>query len=118
MRKHYKKIGRLLAVLVIDGLFFSLINPQKTHSVIIIVGFGLLVLTVYLGIDLLLGLLQRVMSFSAATRRRLQDASTMLIALLLAMQSIGQLTIRDLLALIPLVLVLAFYLSYQRKENA
>ena len=118
MQKHYKKIARLLGVLVVDGLFFSLVNPLSAHALIIVLGFGLLVLTIYLSIDLLLGLAQRVVAFSAGLRRRLLDASTMLAGLLLAMQSIGQLALRDLLVIMPLVAVLAFYVSYQRKQNA
>jgi len=42
---------------------------------------------------------------------------TMLFALLIAMQSIGQLTVKDMFAIVPLVAVLAFYLSYQTKQK-
>ena len=75
-------------------------------------------LTWYLLLDLLLGLAERVVTFSPRARRRWQDALTMLGGLLLAMQSIGQLTLKDMLVIIPLVVILAFYLSYQRKETA
>lgn len=112
-----KKLGYLAALVVLDGLFFSLIDPRRAPALVIIVGFALVVATWYVLIDLLLGLAERVVTFSPRARRRWQDSLTMLGGLLLAMQSIGQLTAKDLLAIVPLVAVLAFYLSYQRKET-
>jgi len=117
MKRYYThKLVRILALLVIDGIFFGLIDPRKAYALTIIIGFGLLVLTIYTLVDLLLGLLERIVTFPAMTRHRLHTSITMLLGLLIAMQSIGQLTVKDLLAIIPLVLVAAFYLSYQRKQ--
>jgi hypothetical protein len=117
MNKRYKKLGYLAVLLLVDGLFFSLVDPRKAHALVIIVGFGLVVVTLYVLLDLLLMIVERVITLSTRTRRHLQDSITMLGGLLLAMQSIGQLTVKDMLAIIPLVAVLAFYLSYQRKET-
>lgn len=116
MNKRYRKAGWLAGLLLVDGLFFSLVNPRQAHAFVIIIGFGLVVVTLYALFDLLLALAERIVTFSARTRRRLRDSLTMLLALLLAMRSIGQLTVKDILAIIPLVLLLAFYLSYQREE--
>jgi hypothetical protein len=117
MKRYYShKFARILALFIIDGLFFGLVDPRRTYALTIIVGFGLLVLTIYVLVDMLLGLLERIVTFPVMTRHRLHTGITMLLGLLIAMQSIGQLTVKDLLAIIPLVLVAAFYLSYQRKQ--
>lgn len=117
MRKRFKDFGLVVGLLMVDAIFFSVINPTKAYALVVIVGFGLLVLTIYAIIDLLLMLLTRVVPLSDLLHKRILTAGTMLLGLLIAMQSIGQLTVRDMFALIPLVLVLAFYLSYQTKHK-
>ena len=117
MRKHFKDFGRVLALLVVDSIFFSAINPAKAYALVVIVGFGLLVLTIYAVIDLLLLLVVRIVPLSDLLRKRILTSGTMLLGLLIAMQSIGQLTVKDMFALVPLVLVLGFYLSYQTKQK-
>jgi len=118
MKSHRtRRFIRLGALFVADTLFFGLIDPTKAYALVIIVGFGLLVLTIYMIVDLLLALLERVVMFPVMTRHRLHTSITMLVALLIAMQSIGQLTTKDLFAIVPLTLVAAFYLSYQRKQT-
>lgn len=117
MLHKYRKPIYVTLALVVDSVFYGLINPRTAYAVVIIVGFGLLVATLYLIIDLLLALAERAVPFSAMTRHRLHVSTTMLLALLIAMQSIGQLTLKDLAAIVPLVLVAAFYTSYQRKQT-
>jgi len=116
MKRHTPKLLRLATLLVVDLLFFGLIDPRNAYALVVVGGFVLLVATLYVIIDLLLILLERVITLRPMTRHRLHTATTMLLALLLAMQSIGQLTVKDMAAIVPLVVVAAFYLSYQRKQ--
>jgi hypothetical protein len=120
VKQHTKrKLIRLAALFIFDALFFSLVNPIQTHAVVIFVGYVLLVLTVYVLIDFLLALSERIIPFSHRTKRRMALATTLVLSLLIAMQSIGQLTVKDVLAVIPLIIVLSIYFSYMfRKTNA
>ena len=113
MKSHRKrKLLTLGALFVADGLFFSLVNPNNVYAAVIILGFLLLALTIYALLDFLLALAERIVPFSPITKKRIALATTMVVSLLLAMQSIGQLTPKDILAVIPLVIVLSFYFSY------
>lgn len=113
-----QKLVRLLALFVADALFFSLVNPENVYAVVIIVGFVLLALTLYALIDFLLALAERVVPFSQHAKKRIALASTLVLTLLIAMQSIGQLTGKDVLAVIPLIVVLSFYFSYMTAGKA
>jgi hypothetical protein len=107
-----RKLIRLIVLFIGDGVFFSLINPVSVYSFVLVVGFALLALTMYALIDFFLALVERVVPFSSHTKKRIALASTLVLSLLIAMQSIGQLTSKDVLATIPLVIVLSFYFSY------
>jgi hypothetical protein len=111
------KLTRLLILFAADGLFFSLINPNSVYSFVIVIGFLLLALTIYALIDFLLVLAERIVPFSLHTKKRIAFASTLVLSLLVAMQSIGQLTSKDILAMVPLVIVLSFYLSYVTRKK-
>jgi hypothetical protein len=118
VKQHTKrKLTKLAALFVVDILFFSLVNPIQSHAVVIFVGYLLLVITLYVLIDFLLAVSERIIPFSPHTKRRMALASTLVLALLIAMQSIGQLTVKDVLAVIPLVIVLSVYFSYMLKKQ-
>lgn len=119
MQKHAKrKLIRLAALFIFDALFFSLVNPVKAYAVVIVVGYVLLIITLYVLIDFLLAVSERIIPFSAHTKRRIALATTLVSALLIAMQSIGQLTMKDVLAVIPLIIVLSVYFSYMLKKQS
>lgn len=119
MKKYFNyKLLWLAGLFAADGLFFGLVNPQKVYALVIIIGFGLLAVTTYVLLSFLLSLAGRLVTFSAPTQKRAALATTLALTLLIAMQSIGQLTGKDILAVIPLVIVLAFYLSYLSTHKA
>lgn len=108
---------QLTALFALDALFFSLVNPVQAYAIVIVVGYLLLVLTLYVLIDFLLAVSERIIPFSPHTKRRMALATTLVVALLIAMQSIGQLTVKDVLAVVPLIIVLSIYLSYMLKKQ-
>jgi len=119
IKSHRKrKLIVLAGLFVADGFFFSLVNPNKVYAAVIILGFMLLALTIYALLDFLLALAERVVPFSLTTKKRIALATTLVLSLLIAMQSIGQLTVKDILAVIPLVIVLSFYFSYLWAKKA
>ena len=118
LKPHAKrKPIQLMALFVVDALFFSLVNPVNAYAIVIVLGFVLLIITIYVLIDFLLALGERIIPFSAHTKRRMALATTLVLALLIAMQSIGQLTTKDILAVIPLAIILSIYFSYMLKKQ-
>lgn len=106
-----------MALVLVDCLYYGLINPTKAYALVVVGGFALLIVNIYVGMTLLLMLVRRVVPLSIAVQRRVRAFTTAILGVLMAMQSIGQLTVKDLLALVPLVVVLLFYLSYQKRAR-
>lgn len=104
-----------VALFITDGLFFSMTNPIKVASILLIVGFALLLVTAYW----LLYKVQRLAGVYVPrlrARRRLSLAITAVLGLLLALQSVGQLTTRDSLLIIIAALVLYSYTTYGKQS--
>ncbi|HEX7368519.1 MAG TPA: hypothetical protein VF261_02585 [Candidatus Saccharimonadales bacterium] len=118
MRKHVGIGLRLLALVLADIFFFGYIDPVSAYAVVVILGFVLLVVNVYVLVSLVLSFLARLLPLGGGLRKRLKFAVTGFIGALVAMQSIGQLTLKDMFAIVPLLILLAFYLSYQHKEQS
>ncbi len=114
-RSHFWSLTGLLAA---DTILFTATDPQEVPSIILIVGFLLLTATLYYFVRALLavarwyGLLP-----SDSHRRRLARVITGLTAGLVALQSIGQLSIRDVLVLLPLTLLAYLYITYGRANK-
>lgn len=108
-------IGGLLAA---DAAVFGLWNTESAPSAILIVGFLLFAVNAY---ALSLGLLKLAGLYGLAPvgqRRRLARITTVVFSGLVALQSIGELSARDILVLLPFVALTYFYVSYQRGGKA
>lgn len=103
-----------LVLLVADGLFFTLTNPNAVPSSILIVGFVLFALSLY-G---LLRLLLAGMAFYGVPVNRHSKRIALVLGLCgsvaIALQSLGELTARDLLVLSLLSVIAYVYTSYGR----
>jgi TRAP-type uncharacterized transport system fused permease subunit len=102
-------IGLIIVLLIADYEFFSLTNPNNVPSFVLVLGFLLLLMTLYLVVRVVVTLLRR-------TRRRLTGFTTGLLGVLLALQSIGQLTTRDAVVIVPIAIVLYVYFTYARTK--
>ena len=104
-----------IGLLITDGLYFGLTNPVKVASIMLIIGFGLVVLSFYW----LFYNLQKFLAVYApwlGGQKYLCLTATAAVGTILALQSVGQLTARDAL-LIPLAAaVLYAYLTYGKKS--
>ena len=117
----FRLIGRQtvagLVLVAADALFFTTTNPNKVASSVLIVGFVLVALTIY-------GLL-RVMLAAAAfyglplknRGRRIALLSGISTAIGVALQSLGELTLRDVIVLILLTGLVYVYTSYGRDQK-
>ena len=103
-----------IALVAVDGLFFSTTNPTRVVSSVLIGGFLLLIVSLYYLYGLLLAAV-RLYGLSLGRRsRRVTLFATAITVGLLALQSIGELSFRDILVLGPLAIVLYVYLGYGR----
>ena len=98
---HYRHFWQALGVLILDIAFFTRTNASNVAPFVLIVGFVLSVLTCYV---LLYGLLSvaRLYGLPVRYKQRLAVYLSGLLGLILALQSIGELTPRDILVLLPL----------------
>jgi uncharacterized membrane protein YfhO len=110
---HFWRISLLLAA---DGLVFGATNPNDTASFMLIVGFILLCATVYYLLDGLLTL-TKLYGIPLRHKKRFLKSMTLLISGLAALQSLGQLSSRDVLVLAPLSVLLYLYIAYSRSAK-
>lgn len=109
-RLHFWRISGLL---VADLLLFGTTNPSNTLSFMLIVGFVLLSATIYYLLDGLLIFL-KLYGLTIRSRKRVLRTASMVICGILALQSMGQLSARDILILGPLTVVAYFYAAYYK----
>ncbi len=107
------------AIAVLAGLlFFSFVSPTAVPLVMLVVGFIMLGVLLYGSLKILLlitGLNERL---RVSRRRAIVLLGVCLPLLLIMLQSIGQLTIRDIVTLGGLFVVGVFYiLRFERRVN-
>jgi len=100
-----------IVLLLVDVLFFGLFTPNQT-SWLLIPGFGLLVATIYVAIKGVLAVLGEFVRLSPLLKKKITVFLTFVLAVVLALQSLGQLTPRDIITVVPLIAVLYLYVSY------
>lgn len=108
----------VLAVLAsLDIIFFSTVNPTKAPSLLLFAGFALLGCNL-LGLwYALLWVSRNLVSLPKGRIRKPTVVATIVSLVLLALQSIGQLTLRDVLAIAALTAIVWFYASYSRDKR-
>lgn len=111
--QHLWKFGGLL---VADVAAFSATNADDVPSFGLIIGFLLLAVTFYYLICSLLTFV-RLYGISIKRKRRLAAALTGLMSGLIALQSIGELNSRDVVVLLPLMLLAYAYSFYAKTNN-
>jgi hypothetical protein len=112
---HNRHLQVCAALIAADCLVFSFVNPQTASAIWLIVGFGLLGCT-FFGLAGLLATSLR--SYGEQTHRagkRFLRYGAGIGLVLVGLQSIGQLTVRDVVALVPFVVVAYLYFGYGRR---
>jgi len=112
--RHWPEAAGLLAAIGFGLLFFALTDPKTVPSAFFIVGFGVLMVGLYCLLKLIgrfSGLQARLRPF---TYKTLLIGGTLLPTMLLALQSIGQLTPRDVVTLLVFFAGAYFYVSRLR----
>ena len=103
----------IAGIVVADAVLFGTTNPHSAPSWLLVAGFLLLSLNFYL---VLLGLLRLAGWYGLPVGRHSRFARTAVgvFSGLVALQSIGELSPRDILVLLPLAAIAYFYSSYGR----
>lgn len=112
-RLHFWRITGLLAA---DALVFGATNPSDTVSFMLIVGYILLCITLYYLLDGILSL-TRLYGIPLRHKKRFLRTLILLASGLIALQSIGQLSFRDVLVLAPLTTLFYLYVAYSRSSR-
>ncbi|PIZ62282.1 hypothetical protein COY17_02710 [Candidatus Saccharibacteria bacterium CG_4_10_14_0_2_um_filter_52_9] len=108
-----KHVLRLSGLLTVDGLLFAGSDAARVPSFIVMVGFLLLAVTLYYFIYAGLGI-TKVYGLKIRGRRQLALYLTVITAGLIALQSIGQLSQRDVTVLLPLAIIAYLYSAYAK----
>jgi hypothetical protein len=94
--------------------YFSLINPVRSKSWVVFGGFILLAIDLFLLFRLSLYITGRLAGRQSLGRNRIAVLATTVVIVLLALQSIGQLSVRDAFAVLCVGIIFLFYSSYYR----
>jgi hypothetical protein len=115
---HYRHFWQALVVLIADAAFFTRTDASKIAPFLLIVGILLLAVTFY---ELIYGLLSfaRLYGLPIRHKNRLAIYLSGILVLIVALQSIGELTPRDILVLLPLATIGYIYGLYTstRRRN-
>jgi hypothetical protein len=109
----HSRFWRVVALFIVDVLFFSRTNSNKVPSYLLMAGFILVVATIYQGVYLLLSI-GRFYGIPVAHKKRMSGYISGVIGILLALQSVGELGLRDVLVIIPLALIAYLYTTYNK----
>ncbi|MDB5175891.1 MAG: hypothetical protein JWM81_749 [Candidatus Saccharibacteria bacterium] len=116
--KHYLSkppFVALVAIIIADSLFFGLTDPKELGSAMLILGFSLVVATLFLLTRLTRLIMQR-WSPTLARHKHLDVCITGLICATLGLQSIGQMTSRDFMVLLLSTAAMYWYVNYQKRQ--
>lgn len=111
-----RKKWLLAALAAADLVVFGGTNPHSAPSIVLFIGFLLLATNFY---ALLLGALKLVAWYGLSPGRyhkRFIRVAAGLFSGVVALQSIGELSSRDVLVLLPLAFIAYLYLSYGRRK--
>jgi hypothetical protein len=105
----------LVAIIIADSLFFGLTDPKELGSAMLILGFSLVVTTLFLATRVMRIILQR-WSPALARHKHLDVCITGLVCASLGLQSIGQMTGRDFMVLLLSAAAMYWYVNYQKRQ--
>ncbi len=114
MHKHLNnfRLWQITGLIVADVVFFGVTNPANVPSYMLVVGFVLFMASFYY---LVLGLFRLGKWYGldySAKQVRLARIITSVTAIIVALQTTGQLSHREIFVLIPLALIAYAYMSY------
>lgn len=113
---HKKQLGQLAAVIAADMAVFGLFNTRTASVFVLFVGFLLLSANVYILVKLGLKLIS-LYGIKTNGNQRLAMTITGVIILVLALQSVGQINLRDVAVISVVASLIYLYLSLVRRPR-
>ena len=112
--KKYIKHRRILSLslLILEVIFFSLINPYNSQTVVLVIGIFLVILDYYLIIRYLIFYLARIYRTVDSQKYRIILFVTIPGALFIILKSLNQLDVGDILVIILLSIMGYIYMWY------
>ena len=115
--RDHPHLWSIVSLLMIDSLFFGLTDPKNVPSWLLMVGFLLSLATLY---QIVKGGLVALSWYGLPTRRhsrRLTMSITLVSAIFLALQSLGELGPRDIVVMLPFTWLTYLYFTYGRAKT-
>ena len=109
-----RRMKYLMALVVLDSIIFGGSNAKMVASFMLAIGFILLLATVYQVFHGILSL-GRLYGLRLKRQNRFALYITGVTGIVIALQSIGELTLRDVVVLLPLAGIAYLYSSYGSK---
>jgi hypothetical protein len=114
----HKQLRICAALLVADGLVFMTVDPQSAPAIWLIVGYILLGVSLFATAALFATAFRSYGQRIYKTAWRLLAYAATALIIMIGLQSIGQLTIRDVLTLLPFTLIAYWYFGYSKRQTA
>jgi hypothetical protein len=108
----------IIVLIILNLLCFGLLSPLESPTVVLFAAFGLLATDFFVCMYAFLRTCQRLFNRPKQPAKRPALIATGVIILLLALQSVGQLGPKDILAVLLLCGIAYFYLSYYRTDRS
>ena len=106
-----KRILNIISLLVLDGLFYGISNPNSVNLVVLMFGVLLLALNIYIfSLYLLLG--SKRFGFQVKNANKFSLILTLVISLIVGLETMGQLSLKDVVVAGIFGLLVYFYLAY------
>jgi hypothetical protein len=104
------------SLIALDFTLFGTTDATKAPSIVVIIGFGSVMLTIYVALVEILSFIG-LYGLNLPHRRQLAIYISVLLGGLLALQSIGELDRRDVLVWLPLIIVGYAYSAYAKPSR-
>lgn len=107
------------ALITLDLLLFAVIDPRSANALWLIAAYilvGLTILSLVQVVPLIIKLTYGEQGYTLVRRAAWYIGGALV--LVLGLQSMGQLTIRDVITLLPFALIAYFYVTYGRQNAA
>lgn len=114
---NHRHVAAAVALLGLDIVFFNLTNPSTAPSGLLIVGFVLVALSLYVLLRLILAVAS---VYGVPMRERGRRPALFIgvgLAIVVALQSLGELSLRDVVVLLLLTVIAYVYTTYGRRTT-
>lgn len=112
-----RKTLYLITLLLVNVAFFGFVSPLEGSSLLLFVGFAILAVDFYLLVRFIISIVSQLSGHKWRNPRLFAMAVTSVFIIILSLQSIGQLSLRDVVAILIIGGIFLIYSSYYRKKH-